>query len=137
MAHSYEQRSGRWQHEGELLGVGYSGLDDGDGIAEPGEGQNDPSKQAVRNIGPIPAGAYWIGEPFTHATAGQLTMRLEPMPGTETFGRSGFLIHGDSKKKGTASHGCIVLPRAVRLRIAVSPDRQLLVVADAPPAPVV
>jgi hypothetical protein len=56
-------------------------------------------------------------------------MALLPCDGTDTLGRAGFLIHGDSvKAPGTASHGCIILPRAIRDRIAVSEDTRLCVV---------
>lgn len=40
-----------------------------------------------------------------------------------------FRIHGDSiRAPGTASHGCIILPRAIRDRIWASGDRALQVV---------
>src|ERR1035438_5538324 len=40
---------------------------------------------------------------------------LTPESGTNTFGREGFLIHGDSvQNPGTASHGCIILPQLGR-----------------------
>jgi hypothetical protein len=46
------------------------------------------------------------------------------------FGRTGFLIHGDSlQHPGRASNGCIILPRPIRDRIAASGDDQLTVVA--------
>lgn len=125
----YSQSTGRLTHqEIGLLAVGYAGWDDGDGIAEPGEGKNDPAAQTVRNIGPVPAGRYTIGEPFSTPTR-PFAMRLIPKPGTETFGRSGFLIHGDSARApGTASHGCIVVPRVIRWAIWGSGDRELEVV---------
>jgi hypothetical protein len=56
-------------------------------------------------------------------------MALTPEPGTDTLGRDGFLIHGDSvENPGTASHGCIILPRAVRDQISASGDKQIQVV---------
>lgn len=115
MGQVYEISTGRYRHGAKILGTGYAGYDDGDGIPEPGEGKNDPTKQAVRAVGPIPVGRYRIHRPFKHPTAGPFTMRLEPLPGTDTKGRAGFLIHGDrSDLPGAASHGCIILPRAVR-----------------------
>ena len=37
-------------------------------------------------------------------------IRLEPDPSNNMCGRSGFLIHGDSKKHpGSASQGCIIV----------------------------
>jgi hypothetical protein len=56
-------------------------------------------------------------------------MALIPKEGTDTFGRSGFLIHGDSvAMPGTASHGCIILSRDLREQISASGDNQLEVV---------
>jgi hypothetical protein len=55
-------------------------------------------------------------------------MRLEPDAGTDTRGRAGFLIHGDNTAMDhTASHGCIILPRATRLTIDASDVRALVV----------
>lgn len=136
MSLTYVQRTGELWLDGRLLCRGYAGLDlDGDGILEQGEGVNDPSSQAVKNVGPIPVGRYQIGPPQHHPTAGGYVMRLTPLPGTQTFGRSGFLIHGDNvdpTKRGTASHGCIVLSRADRELVWATGERILEVVADAP-----
>lgn len=100
--------------------LGYSGH---------GEGKNNPALQETPNVGPIPYGLWRIvGPPFDTPTHGPFVMRLEPCEGTQTFGRDGFLIHGDSKiAAGTASHGCIVLPRATRERIWDSGDHLLTV----------
>jgi hypothetical protein len=119
--HTYSQSSRGWTTDGRLVALCYSGTDDGDGVLEPGEGLNDHAAQAIRGVGPIPVGRYWIGTPFTHPTAGLLVMRLTALPGTETFGRDGFLLHGDSRSApGTASHGCIVMNHAGRLDVAQS-----------------
>lgn len=132
--HTYIQGTGEWYGPDRVCwGTGYSGYDDGDRIPEPGEGRNDPAAQTERNIGPTPAG-YWtiVGPPHETATHGPVVMALHPDASTETFGRDEFLIHGDSvKTPGTASHGCIILPRAVRERIWASGDRRLRVVATA------
>lgn len=112
---------------GDLLARGYSGHDDGDGIPEPTDGKNDPSKQGVRGVGPIPVGHYTIGPP--EPGHGGYTLRLHPKPGTDTLGRSGFLIHGDSiKNPGTASLGCIIIPRGARMKVWTSGDHDLEVV---------
>jgi hypothetical protein len=51
-------------------------------------------------------------------------------PKNKMFGRSGFLIHGDSfVKPGKASRGCIIMGRLIRNAIAASGDRLLRVVA--------
>jgi hypothetical protein len=49
------------------------------------------------------------------------------VPLTETFGRSALMIHGDNRT-GTASEGCIILPRRVRHIIWDSGERKLKVV---------
>jgi len=57
-------------------------------------------------------------------------MRLTPESGTETFGRSGFLIHGDlagEVGKDLASDGCIILARDLREEISDSNDWELTV----------
>jgi lipoprotein-anchoring transpeptidase ErfK/SrfK len=134
---TYRQKTGELLRDGKLLARGYAGYDDGDGVPEPGEGKNDPAAQERRGIGPLPVGRYRIGVPHTHATAGGYVMRLTPLYGTQTFGRAGFLIHGDfvdPKKRGSASHGCIILSRANRELVWASGERTLEVVADAPAA---
>lgn len=132
----YVQRTGELWHDGLLVARGYAGWDDGDGLVEPGEGKNDPGAQAQRNVGPLPVGRYTIGPPMQHPTAGAYTMRLEPHPENQMHGRAGFLIHGDrADVPGAASHGCIVLSRAVRTVIAESLDYELQVVAENPLTP--
>lgn len=130
---TYVQRTGELWQDSRLVARGYAGLDDGDGLVEPGEGKNDPRAQFERNVGPLPVGRYAIGQPFHHPTAGAYTLRLEPHPDNAMHGRDGFLIHGDRLDvPGSASHGCIVLSRAVRTVIANSLDYELEVVADLP-----
>ena len=106
--------------EGILVGEGYSGHD---------EGKNNPSLENVHNVGPIPRGRYDIGEPFNSPEHGPLAMPLTPQPGTDTFGRSGFLMHGDSiEHPGEASLGCIIMPHDVRELVANGADKELQVV---------
>jgi hypothetical protein len=51
------------------------------------------------------------------------------MAGTYTYGRDGFMIHGDSiANPGTASEGCIVLRRNERQAIWESNDHVIEVV---------
>jgi hypothetical protein len=119
---TYEQRSGNiFKADGELVATGYSGF---------GDGKNNPAAQDEPNIGPIPCGAYTIGFPIDRAGGphGPFVLPLRPDPGNEMHGRSGFLCHGDSiDHAGSASHGCIILPRAVREAIAASGDNRLTV----------
>lgn len=133
---TFRIRDGALLHDGALRGHGYSGADpDPKAKGEAGEGKNDPSKVAERNVGPLPPGRYRISKPFFHPTAGPYVMRLTPLPGTDTHGRSNFLIHGDSvRNPGTASHGCVVASRDLRMEIGESGDDVLESVAgeDAP-----
>jgi hypothetical protein len=118
--HTYNRANGNWSHNGELLGTGYSGN---------GEGLNNPAMSDVHNVGPIPAGRWSISQPFTDPGKGHTVMRLSPLDGTETFGRGGFLIHGDNEAMNhTASEGCIILEFVLRQMIAQSGDDELQVV---------
>lgn len=125
LAWTYVQKTGELQQDGEHVATGYSGA---------GEGKNNPELQNVPNVGPIPRGDWTIdGPPFDTRDHGPYVLRLQPDPGTETHGRSGFLMHGDSKAHpGTASHGCIILPRPTREQVWQSGDRDLEVVAEIP-----
>jgi hypothetical protein len=78
-----------------------------------GAGKNNPELEQVRDMGPIPRG-FWrvVGRPYTSKALGPYVLELEPEHGTLTFSRTEFRINGDAKARpGTASHGCIVLPR--------------------------
>lgn len=92
------------------LGEAYSGL---------GAGLNNPAMESVPMHGPIPRGAWTIG-PFFDDPGGKgpIVAHLTPCEGTETFGRAGFMVHGDnSAYDHTASEGCIVAPRFIRDQI--------------------
>jgi hypothetical protein len=66
----------------------------------------------------LPRGLYTIEPPHDSPQVGPYAMSLIPDPANEMFGRSDFLIHGDSiEHPGQASHGCIILPRSVREKI--------------------
>lgn len=116
----YEVESGELVNpEGELVGVGYSGSP----IA-----RNDVSKEQEHEVGPLPRGTYTIGEPRDTVKHGPYVMSLTPISGN-MYGRSDFLIHGDSlEHPGAASHGCIVLGRPLREAIGRSSDNELEVV---------
>lgn len=116
---TYKQATGELTHPSlGRLAVGYSGH---------GEGKNDPAGEALQDVGPIPRGVYTIGPP--EDGHGGFALRLTPSPGTDTHGRGGFLIHGDSiSAPGTASLGCIIIPRIIRWAIWGSGDRVLQVV---------
>lgn len=107
---------------GALSGTGYSGH---------GIGLNNPDYQNVPDVGPIPQGSYAIDAPIDSPTHGPYVLPLTPLNGTETFGRSGFLIHGDEVQhvgEHLASLGCIIMPRSVRELIWASSDHTLEVI---------
>jgi hypothetical protein len=114
----YHQRSGQLHRDGKYIATGYAGG---------GPGKNIPEAQANHSVGPLPRGRYTIGAP--EEGHGGYTLRLHPHPENQMFGRSGFLIHGDKiSTPGTASQGCIILPRAIRMMIWESGDLELEVV---------
>lgn len=111
--------SGDLSHDGAHVATGYSGRD---------AGKNNPGMQTVQGIGPIPQGSYEILPPRDTDTHGPYVMPLRADIGNVMYGRSGFLMHGDSvHAPGTASHGCIILPRDIRHAVWESGDRQLQV----------
>lgn len=115
----YNRKTGEFTSDiGSLFGIGYAGF---------GVGKNNPDKESVKNIGPLPKGKYTIGQPYNSAKTGPFTLPLTPFPENEMYGRSAFQIHGDNGL-GTASHGCIILPRAVREEIHNCTDKILTVI---------
>lgn len=100
------------------------------GYSGAARGKNNPAMQTAVGVGPIPQGRWTIAGRLESPNTGPCTLILIPDAGTETFGRSAFRIHGDSiAHAGSASHGCIILPRAVRDAIWASGDRALEVIA--------
>jgi RHS repeat-associated protein len=120
----FSQSTGQWSHVDNQTGAvapvgqGYSGT---------GEGRNNPAMQDVPNVGPTPQGTYDIGPGHYSPNTGPNTMNLTPRPGTDTFGRDLFRIHGDNASHD-ASHGCAIAPPNVRRQINNSNDRVLRVV---------
>ena len=118
----YVQRTGALYHNDKPVAVGYSGLD---------EDKNRPESQHIHNRGPIPCGVYRIGDNFDSKTHGPFCLPLTPDLANEMFGRSDFLIAGDSVlDPGRTGEDCIVLYRGTRERIYSSRDRELHVVVD-------
>lgn len=77
------------------------------------------ARRQLRNIGPIPEGTYsietceqryWSTSPWSHIFLGNAwgaySWSMHPEPGTQTFGRSGFFVHGGAVP---GSAGCIDL----------------------------
>ena len=117
----YSQSTGTLDDANEtFVARGYSGA---------GVGKNNPAMQNVPDVGPIPQGQYTINPPVDTVEHGPYVLQLVPNDYNEMFGRSGFLIHGDSlEHPGQASEGCIVMSRPVRELIWNSGDRFLAVV---------
>lgn len=117
----YDQSLGTLSYGTYLAGSGYSGA---------GNGQNNPQMEMDANLGPIPQGQYQIQAPVDDPHMGPYALELLPTGGQNMYGRSGFFIHGDSvEHPGSASEGCIIMPRAVREQIWESGDTLLQVVA--------
>jgi hypothetical protein len=121
MAWKYSQSTGKLVNpSGSLVGTGYSGH---------GEGLNNPAMQNVADVGPIPQGRWTIGTFFDDPGGkGPLVAHLTPWSVTKTFGRSGFMVHGDNEAMNhTASEGCVVLAKINREQILACDDRLLTV----------
>lgn len=125
MTWKWDQSAGELTRDGKAISRGYSGKC---------RGKNNPALQGLRGIGPIPAGRWKIVERYDSANVGPHALKLFADDGrlddthAET-GRGAFRIHGDSiKNPGTASNGCIILPRSIREMIWKSGDRDLVVV---------
>jgi len=122
---TYAQKSGELLLNGQHVASGYSGFDNG---------KNNPAMQAIPDFGPIPQGEWTItGPPMNTPDHGPYVLRLLPANGTDTFGRTGFLMHGDSiESPGCASHGCIIMARNTREEVWQSGDTSLEVVPEVP-----
>jgi hypothetical protein len=115
----YHQDSGLLRRGGKPFALCYSGH---------GEGKNNPLLQNVANVGPIPVGAYFIGEPRDSLKTGKHILPLIPADPAQTFGRHDFEMHGDGiEHPGEASHGCIV-GLSLAQRILVGNERGTLLV---------
>lgn len=103
---TYFQGTGQLRTASLGLGIGYSGN---------GDGKNNHASQTIKNVGPCPVGFYFIQPPRDTETHGPFVLPLVPDPDNEMFGRSGFLIHGDSvSHPGRASDGCLIFSRVLR-----------------------
>ena len=102
-----------------MVGKGYSGH---------GPGLNNQEMESIPDLGPIPRGDYTISSFFDDPEKGPMVSHLVPAIGTNDFGRSGFMLHGDNPLGNqSASHGCIVMPHDVRAAVAAGSDRILRV----------
>lgn len=124
MSFLYTQKTGFLTHDSLFLGAGYSGY---------GEDANVAQDESLKDLGPIPEGMYTIGKPHVDEQVGPVAMTLTPDMENHMFGRGDMLIHGDtSAMNHTASHGCIILPHDVRVKVAelvLTGDNRLKVVS--------
>jgi len=122
---TWDQSAGKLYHNGQLVSTGYSGK---------ARGKNNPAMQGERGFGPIPRGKWKIVSRYDSKNVGPYALTLHAVDGKlddthAPTGRGAFRIHGDSARApGTASQGCIILPRAIREKIWTSGDRDLEVV---------
>ena len=118
----YKQTTGELRDaQGNVVAKGYSGKR---------EYKNKHEHQDVVGMGPIPVGCYTINPPHQSLKTGPYAMDLQPDSANNMFGRSAFQMHGDSlRNPGTASSGCIIMPRAVRERVWSSLDHRIEVIA--------
>jgi hypothetical protein len=119
---TYNSKTGQLSDPaGKVIATGYSGH---------GAGLNNPEMEMDADVGPIPRGRYTISAFFNDPAKGPIVARLTPLPGTQVYGRSGFMLHGDnSQGNESASLGCIVMPHDARAAVDASSDNVLQVVA--------
>ena len=123
MAWTFEIPTGKYFNpEGEEISTGYAGH---------GVGVDNVDFESIADIGPIPEGSYHMGEAYTDPESGPLTIRLTPLPGTNTYDRDGFKIHGDSiTHPGQASLGWAVADHPTRVAMSESTDQVFDVVRE-------
>jgi hypothetical protein len=128
MAWTYSQQTGKLTSPaGLLVGAGYSGGNCGKNP----EGVNNPAYQDQHMIGPIPQGSWTIGKFFDDTSGkGPIVAHLTPNEGTNMYGRTGLMVHGDnSKANHSASEGCVILAHSLREMLMASNDRTLIITA--------
>lgn len=124
---TYKEGTGQVFQNGRYRATGYSGRE---------WGKNNPLAESAPGIGPIPCGRWRMVAIEDSPKVGPRSIVLHAIDATpgddrhDRTGRSAFRIHGDSiRAPGTASQGCIILPRALRLEMWNSGDHELEVVA--------
>ena len=126
----YSQSTGRMTRDGVEIARGFAGnnyrpKENPTGI----KGRNNPDAQNLHCIGPLPQGLYRIGDWGVHPPLGPNSAPLTQVSG-ETFGRSGFFIHGPGgADPDNSSEGCICLLPMPRLVVSHSGETQLQVTA--------
>lgn len=124
---TFKQSNGQlFNRDNECIATGYAGGNCGKNP----EGKNNPYMQEVPCVGPLPRGRYQLSALVPQSQLGPYAIVLTPAPTNEMFGRGHFYIHGDrTLMPGSASEGCIIMPRTVRQMMWMSDDHDLLVIA--------
>jgi hypothetical protein len=134
---TYEQATGKLRNpNGDVIGRGYAGRDI-DAAGNFVGGKNNPAKENIENVGPLPCGIYAADRmELIHAVLGKFAIHLKPDQTTEArivaYGRQplSFFVHGDSlEHPGASSDGCIVQALSVRRQLWNCEDRTLQVVS--------
>lgn len=121
----FKQKTGDLYRNDRHIAVGYAGF---------GDGKNNPLAQHIHGVGPLPQGAYWIGEPADDPHLGKYVLRLTPVTGTQLFGRGGFAVHGfNALHPADSSHGCPVFELPHRKLIHESGDALFVVLSGTGP----
>lgn len=107
---TYKQSTGELFNDGKLIDKGYSGVL---------TNKNNPDREQVRGMGPIPSGKWRIGR---HTSSkGPLTITLFHVSGN-AYRRdmSTFRMHGERVHEvpGFASAGCIIMGHVTRLLVS-------------------
>lgn len=136
MSFRYQVRTGTLQEDNTsqggqraIIGKGYSGH---------GLGLNNPDFESMHDVGPLPRGNYFFqlieenGFPVDYEGKKAPVFRILPKPGTNTFGRSGFLLHGHAAgeiigkpETEQSSLGCMIQEHATRVRVMISTNKDL------------
>ncbi len=118
MPWTYKQSTGELFYNGNFIEKGYSGRM---------TNKNNPDRQQVKGLGPLPRGTYRIAGQTR--SKGPMTIVLSQVSG-DTFGRNSFRIHGERVQgvPGWASEGCIIVGPGTRRRILDSNDTVLEVI---------
>ena len=122
---TYSQSTGvMTDPDGNKVATGYAGGNCG----ENPDGVNNPAMQDRKGIGPLPQGIYSFGDPLSQSKLGPFAIPLIPSPDNEMYGRGGFFCHGDNLDMDhSASEGCVIMPRTVRVQMWSSDDHTLQV----------
>jgi hypothetical protein len=74
--------------------------------------RNNPASEAVPNHGPIPAGQYYITEPYAYNALGNIFFKLFPTEGgmTDSKNLGGGIVRGEFRlHPGNISNGCVTI----------------------------